>query len=63
MNPPSGKEFCKELLKAGWVLERITGSHHIFGKPGVDVKLSVPVHGNRPLKVGTWRALKVMAGM
>jgi predicted RNA binding protein YcfA (HicA-like mRNA interferase family) len=45
------------------VLERITGSHHIFGKAGLDVKLSVPVHANRPLNVGTWKALKTLAGI
>jgi predicted RNA binding protein YcfA (HicA-like mRNA interferase family) len=30
---------------------RIQGSHHIHGKPGNIVRLSVPVHGNQPLKI------------
>ncbi len=40
------------LERNGWILERIQGSHHIFIKDGKAVRISVPVHGNRPLKIG-----------
>jgi predicted RNA binding protein YcfA (HicA-like mRNA interferase family) len=52
----SGKEFCKVLRKHGWELKRMRGSHHIFAQPGNPTILTVPVHGNKPLKIGTLRA-------
>jgi predicted RNA binding protein YcfA (HicA-like mRNA interferase family) len=33
-------------------LLRISGSHHIYGKSGSVVRLSLPIHGNKPLKTG-----------
>ena len=36
---------------------RIQGSHHIYGKTGIAVRLSIPIHGNRPLKTGLLRHL------
>ena len=52
MKSISGRKFIKILERNGWVLMRIQGSHHIFAKKGFDVRLSVPVHGNKPLKIG-----------
>lgn len=57
MTPPSGLDFIRFLESHGWRLERIKGSHHVFGKPGERAKLTVPVHGSQPLRVGTFRAL------
>jgi predicted RNA binding protein YcfA (HicA-like mRNA interferase family) len=42
-------------------LLRINGSHHIYGKPGTVVRLSIPVHGNKPLKLGLMRHLAKLA--
>jgi len=42
-------------------LLRITGSHHIYGKSGSTVRLSVPIHGTRPLKTGLLRHLMKLA--
>jgi predicted RNA binding protein YcfA (HicA-like mRNA interferase family) len=53
----SGKELCAVLERHGWQLRRITGSHHIYAKPEQKVRLSVPVHGSTPLKVGLLRHL------
>jgi predicted RNA binding protein YcfA (HicA-like mRNA interferase family) len=50
-----GKDFAKILERNGWSLLRVQGSHHIYGKAGSDVRLSVPIHGNRPLKTGLLR--------
>jgi predicted RNA binding protein YcfA (HicA-like mRNA interferase family) len=50
MKAISGKEFAKILERHGWSLLRVQGSNHIYGKAGSDVRLSVPIHGNRPLK-------------
>lgn len=61
MKQLSGKELAKLLEQYGWTLLRVHGSHHIYGKPGSKVRLSVPVHGNRPLKIGLLRYLLRMA--
>jgi predicted RNA binding protein YcfA (HicA-like mRNA interferase family) len=57
MKAVSGKDFIKILEKRGWTLLRINGSHHIYGKTGSIIRLSVPVHGNQPLKTGLLRHL------
>lgn len=57
MTPLSGRQFAKLLERNGWRLLRVNGSHHIYGKAGVDARLSVPVHGNEPLKLGLMRHL------
>lgn len=56
----SGKDFVKKLIKSGWVLDRVKGSHHIMRKDGVCV--SVPVHGNEDLKPGMLNFLEKKAG-
>jgi predicted RNA binding protein YcfA (HicA-like mRNA interferase family) len=59
----SGKELCKILERHGWLLMRVNGSHHIYAKPGLPTRLSVPVHRNAPLKVGLMRNLLKHAGL
>jgi predicted RNA binding protein YcfA (HicA-like mRNA interferase family) len=61
MKSISGKELCKIVEKKGWVLRRVTGSHHIYENLDVDQILSIPVHRNKDLKVGTLRALMKVA--
>jgi HicA toxin of bacterial toxin-antitoxin, len=39
----------------------VNGSHHIYGKPGSIVRLSVPIHGNAALKRGLLRHLLKLA--
>lgn len=53
----SGKRLCRVPDSEGWELKRVNGSHHIYAKAGVDVRISVPVHGNKPLKVGLLKHL------
>jgi predicted RNA binding protein YcfA (HicA-like mRNA interferase family) len=48
----SGKEFARIIEKHGWMLKRINGSHHVFTKEGCRERIVIPVHGNRPLKIG-----------
>jgi predicted RNA binding protein YcfA (HicA-like mRNA interferase family) len=59
----SGKAFCRLLERHGWQLLRIQESHHVYGKPGQRARISVPVHGNRPLKLGLQRHLLKLAGV
>jgi len=63
MKAVSGKDFCRLVERHGWVLLRTHGSHHIYGKAGSVVRLSVPVHGNHPLKLGLLVHLLKMAGL
>lgn len=63
MRAVSGKDFCRVLEQNGWSLLRVSGSHHIYGKTGVNVRLSVPVHGNDSLKTGLLRHLMKLAGL
>jgi predicted RNA binding protein YcfA (HicA-like mRNA interferase family) len=61
MKSVSGKKLCKIIETKGWVLKKITGSHHIYEKTGADKILSVPVHRNKDLKIGTLKALMKIA--
>jgi predicted RNA binding protein YcfA (HicA-like mRNA interferase family) len=63
MRSVSGKEFARILERLGWSLLRVQGSHHIYGRAGSDVRLSVPIHGNQVLKTGLLRHLMKMAGL
>ncbi|MEA2935438.1 MAG: hypothetical protein QOD74_2084 [Variibacter sp.] len=61
MKPLSGREFARIAERNGWRLLRIAGSHHVYGKLGSVVRLSIPIHGNRPLKLGLLRHLAKLA--
>ena len=61
MKQISGKLLVKALLRNGWTLDRISGSHHILSRQDRDEVLSVPVHANRPIKPGLLRHLLKMA--
>lgn len=63
MKPVSGKRFCRLLEDKGWELKRINGSHHIYAKHGQGARISVPVHGSTPLKLGLQRHLMKVAGI
>ena len=56
MKQISGKDFCKLLESRGWTLKRVSGSHHIFVKEGNGERIVVPVHSNKPLKLGLLKA-------
>lgn len=66
MKRVSGKYLCKRLKKLGWEHARTTGSHHIF-KPPTHLshleQVTVPVHGNKTLKLGTQIAIMKDAEM
>ena len=63
MKAITGKELARLLERHGWNLLRVSGSHHIYGKAGSIVRLSVPIHGTKRLKVGLARHLLKMAGL
>jgi predicted RNA binding protein YcfA (HicA-like mRNA interferase family) len=61
MKTLSGRDFARLVEQHGWQLLRVSGSHHIYGKQGSIVRLSIPIHGNRPLKKGLLRHLAKLA--
>jgi len=59
----SGKDLCRAIQKKGWILARIKGSHHVFTMAGRQERIVIPVHGNRPLKIGLLRSQMRIAGI
>jgi predicted RNA binding protein YcfA (HicA-like mRNA interferase family) len=55
----TGKEMVKLYLKNGWILDHVTGSHHIMIKGTFSV--SIPVH-SKELKKGTEQKLLKLGG-
>ena len=43
MRAIAGREFARMIERRGWQLLRVNGSHHIYGKSGSVVRLSVPI--------------------
>ena len=63
MKQVSGKSLARAIQRKGWTLARIQGSHHIFVTPGRRERLVIPIHGNRPLKIGLLRSLMKIADL
>ena len=61
MKPVSGRVFAKLVERRSWQLLRVNGSHHIYGKPGSILRLTIPMHGNADLKLGLQRHLMKLA--
>ncbi len=61
MKSVSGRDFARMIERRGWTLLRINGSHHIYGKTGSTVRLSIPIHGTQALKRGLLRHLAKLA--
>jgi predicted RNA binding protein YcfA (HicA-like mRNA interferase family) len=59
----SGKDVMKALAKAGWVIERVSGSHHVMSSSSDGRHVSIPVHGNRPLPAGTLASICRSVGL
>ncbi|WP_373479100.1 type II toxin-antitoxin system HicA family toxin [Geminocystis sp.] len=63
MKSVSGNKLSKIVQKYGWVLKRIKGSDHIFEKEGLETTLSIPIHSNKDLKIGTLKAILKQANL
>jgi predicted RNA binding protein YcfA (HicA-like mRNA interferase family) len=44
----TAKQIMDKLKANGWMLDRISGSHHVFVKSG-HRPVSVPFHGNKDI--------------
>ncbi|MDG2991995.1 type II toxin-antitoxin system HicA family toxin [Candidatus Synechococcus calcipolaris G9] len=63
MKSVSGKKLCKIVEKKGWTLQRVSGSHHIYENLQTKQIISIPVHRNQDLKIGTLKALMKTANL
>ncbi len=54
--------LIKERQEAGWVLDRVTGSQHIFTHRYNPYRIPVP-HPKKDLPLGTVRSIRKRAGL
>jgi predicted RNA binding protein YcfA (HicA-like mRNA interferase family) len=59
----SPKKLINLLEKRGYLLKRITGSHHIFFNKETRKTVAVPVHGNKDIPKGTFMSILRQAGI
>lgn len=55
-------DLIRELEKAGWVLRRVAGSHHIFRHPSRPAHITVP-HPKKDLGKGLVHKIRKQAGL
>lgn len=53
----TAKKLIKALKKDGYVLNRITGSHHIFTKKSAKRTVAIPVHAGKDLGRGLVKSI------
>ncbi|MCD4824658.1 MAG: type II toxin-antitoxin system HicA family toxin [Phycisphaerae bacterium] len=58
----TGRQLIKIMKKHSWVLDRVSGSHHIMIKEGCR-SIPVPVHGSRDIPKGLANAILKQAGI
>ncbi len=59
----TGKQAISAFEKVAFAVVSVNGSHHNMKREGHRFLLTVPVHGNKPLKRGTLRRLIRDAGL
>ena len=55
-------DLIREMRQAGWVLDRVNGSHHVFKNPERPGIVVVP-HPKKALGLGLVKALRRQAGI
>jgi predicted RNA binding protein YcfA (HicA-like mRNA interferase family) len=56
----NSREIIRALERDGWELARVSGSHHVFRKPGKRVIVPHPV---RDIPLGTLRSIERQSGL
>ncbi len=57
MKSISGKKLKRILERKGWIHHRTTGSHWIYKNPDFKVAVSIPIHSNKDLPIGTVKSI------
>jgi predicted RNA binding protein YcfA (HicA-like mRNA interferase family) len=58
----TGADLIRDMRQAGWVLDRVRGSHHVFKHPQRTGIVVVP-HPKRDLGAGLVSAIRRQAGI
>ena len=59
----SAKRLVELLKQHGFLFKRSKGSHHLFYNASSNKTVTVPIHGNRDLRKGTFLAVLKQAGI
>ena len=60
----TGRDLVRALQKAGFIMVRVSGSHHRLVHPGdASRAATVPVHGAKTLKRGTLQSILRQTGI
>ena len=59
----SGRELVRALEKAGFAIRRYRGSHAVLKSSVTGATVSVPIHGNADIPVGTLHSILRDAGL
>jgi predicted RNA binding protein YcfA (HicA-like mRNA interferase family) len=59
----SPKSLISLLEQHGFLFKRAKGSHQLYYNPETNVTVTVPVHGGKDLKKGTFLAILKQAGI
>jgi predicted RNA binding protein YcfA (HicA-like mRNA interferase family) len=60
----NGRKIVKALQRGGFVVVRVSGSHHVLRKPNFPAsKVIVPVHGARDVPPGTVASILKQAAL
>lgn len=62
MKPLCRREFERVLVRFGWTLDHMTGSHAIWRSPAGRT-VTVAAHGNTPFRQGTQLAMIKQTGI
>lgn len=55
-------DLIREMQKAGWLVDRIKGSHHVFIHPTLPGHITVP-HPKKDLGIGLVNKIRKQAGL
>jgi predicted RNA binding protein YcfA (HicA-like mRNA interferase family) len=59
----SPKKLINLLENKGYLLKRVTGSHHIYFNKELKKIVVVPIHGNKDIPKGTFMSILRQAGI
>jgi predicted RNA binding protein YcfA (HicA-like mRNA interferase family) len=59
----TGESAIKAFAKAGFLLHHICGSHHILRHPEKPVRLTIPVHKGKTIRIGLLSSQIKAAGL
>jgi predicted RNA binding protein YcfA (HicA-like mRNA interferase family) len=58
----TGAGLIQEITRAGWLLDRVRGSHHVFTHPSLPSNVVVP-HPKKELGLGLVKAIRQQTGI